>query len=201
MAIERFGGGGHGGKNIGRPMRRAIGTILYVASLLFTGAVCTASAAQTPGVEPHTDDSLTQSVYERIFDARADFFADIRVDIIGAEALLTGRVTSVQDKARATALVRSVPGIQTVTNVVEVGVKADMHHMADDLLLENRIRKAMRDAFGAKLPRASWRALDGTVYVFGQAASEWEHNRALAIVKQTKGVAKVVDFLRITSGG
>lgn len=154
-------------------------------------------AAQTAVDGRPPDEALKQSVIGRILDARAGFFADIHLDIIQGNALLTGRVATVQDKARATALVRSVPGVQTVTNEIHVGAVDDIKRIASDLLLERQIRKEMRAVFGAQMPLLNWRATDGVVYVFGHARSEWEHNRALAVIKQTPGLARVVDYLRI----
>lgn len=190
--------------NTRRPAGRLTSVAILVAGLAFAGAAMAAptlGAAQTAGGELPDDESLKQSVIGRLLDARADFFADIRIDIIGGEALLTGRVATVPEKARATALVRSVPGIQTVTNEIHVGALDDVKRITSDLLLERRIRKEMRNVFGARMPRLNWRATNGVVYVFGHAKTEWEHNRALAIVQQTAGAARVVDHLRITTNG
>jgi len=174
----------------------------FAAGLLIAGAVLsahTSGAAQTNAEEQPADENLKQSVIGRILDARASFFADIQLDIIDGDALLTGRVATVQDKARATALVRSVPGVQTVTNEIHVGSVDDMKRIASDLLLERQIRKEIRTAFGTQMPRVNWRATNGVVYVFGHARSEWEHNRALAVIKQMPGIDRVVDYLRITA--
>jgi osmotically-inducible protein OsmY len=171
------------------------------AGLLFAGAALAADgsgAAQTGTGERPPDDVLMQSVIDRIIGAGASFFADIQLDIIDGDALLTGRVATVQDKARATALVRSVPGVQTVTNAIDVGTANDLPRITSDLLLERAIRKEMRAAFGAQMPRLSWRVINGVVYVFGHARSEWEHNRALAVIKQVKGIGHVVDYLRLS---
>ncbi len=174
--------------------RRTAGLLIAVAML----AAQSSGAAQTTGQDQPSDDVLKQSVIDRIIDARAAFFADIQLDIIDGDALLTGRVATVQDKARATALVRSVPGVLTVINEINVGTVDDIRHVSEDLLLERQIRKEMRSTFGAQMPRLNWRATSGVVYVFGHAGTEWEHNRALAIIKQVPGVNRVVDFLRIT---
>jgi len=174
--------------------RRTAGLLIAVAML----AAQSSGAAQTTGQDQPSDDMLKQSVIDRIIDARAAFFADIQLDIIDGDALLTGRVATVQDKARATALVRSVPGVLTVINEINVGTVDDIRHVSEDLLLERQIRKEMRSTFGAQMPRLNWRATSGVVYVFGHAGTEWEHNRALAIIKQVPGVNRVVDFLRIT---
>ena len=191
--------------NTVRRRRRARPSALAIAAALTVAASSVAyqasGAAQTASDRPPSDDGLRQAVIGRVLDARAGFFADIHLDIIGGDALLTGRVATVQDKARATALVRSVPGIQTVTNVIHVGAVDDIKRVTSDLLLERQIRKEMREAFGTRIPPLNWRVTNGIVYVFGHARSEWEHNRALAVAKQTKGVVQVVDHLRITSGG
>lgn len=173
--------------------------ILLVAAL-FLAAVHTPGAAQTSPSGPLPDAALEQAAIGRMLDARAGFFADIQLDVIGGDALLTGRVRSLQDKGRASALVRSVPGIQTVINEIHVGAADDVKRIAADLLIERQVRTAMHEAFGAQMPKLAWRATNGVVYVFGQAKTEWEHNRALAVAKQ-QGVAQVVDHLRIVPNG
>jgi osmotically-inducible protein OsmY len=167
----------------------------------FFAAVLLGGAGLSDAADPPPDGALRQSAASRMLDARAGFFADIQLDVIGGDALLTGRVKTLQDKARASALVRSVPGVQTVINEIHVGSSDDMKRIAQDLLLERQIRTAMLEAFAGRLPSLNWRATDGIVYVFGQARTEWEHNRALAVVRQAQGVAKVVDHLRIVANG
>jgi osmotically-inducible protein OsmY len=176
-------------------MRAATTAGFFFAAALFCGASLSGAA------DPPPDGALRQAVATRMLDARAGFLADIQFDVIGGDALLTGRVKTLQDKARASALVRSVPGVQTVINEIHVGASDDMKRIAGDLLLERQVRTAMLDAFAARLPALNWRATDGIVYVFGQAKTEWEHNRALAVVKQVQGVAQVVDHLRIVPNG
>jgi osmotically-inducible protein OsmY len=178
-----------------RPTPRWIAGLLVAAAML---AAHGSGAAQPGTGEQPSDDVLKQSVIDRVVDARAAFFADIQLDIIDGDALLTGRVATIQDKARATALVRSVPGVQTVINEISVGKVEDIRRISEDLLLERQIRKEIRAIFGAQMPRLNWRATAGVVYVFGHARTEWEHNRALAVIKQVTGVNRVVDYLRIT---
>jgi osmotically-inducible protein OsmY len=176
-------------------MRSATTATLFFAAIFLGGAGLSGAA------EPPPDGALKQAVASRMLDARAGFFADVWIDVIGGDALLTGRVKTLQDKARASALVRSVPGVQTVINEIHVGASDDMKRIAEDLLLERQVRAAMQEAFATRLPALNWRAMDGIVYVFGQAKTEWEHNRALAVVKQVQGVAQVVDHLRIVPNG
>ena len=184
-----------------RDMRPGKAMILFGAALLLAGAIHASGAAQTGPDEPPSDRALKQSAISRILDARAAFFADIQLDVIGGDALLTGRVATLQDKARASALVRSVPGIQTVINEIYVGPTNDIKRITSDLLIERQIRKAMHDVFGAQMPNLNWRVTNGIVYVFGPAKSEWEHNKALAVIKQALGTAQVVDHVKAASNG
>lgn len=182
-----------------RSMASGKAVTLFLAAALLAAQAGVCRAAGPSSKEPPSDNALKQSVVSRILDARAAFFADIKLDVIGGDALLTGRVATLQDKARATALVRSVSGVQTVINEIHVGATDDVKRMAADLLIERQIRMAMHAAFGDALPNLNWRATNGIVYVFGQARSTWERNRTLAVVKQTPGVAKVIDHLRTTA--
>lgn len=175
--------------------------ILFGAAMVLAGAADTSGAAQTAADQPPSDRVLKQSVISRALDARAGYFADIRLDVIDGDALLTGRVATLQEKAKASALVRSVPGIQAVINEIYVGRTDDIKRITSDLRVERHIRKAMHDVFGAQMPKLNWRVTNGIAYVFGHAKSEWEHNRTLAVIKKTKGVAQVVDHLKITASG
>ena len=182
-------------------MRSAGTAVLLIAALLLAAAETGAAAAQTAPAAPPADDSLRQTAIGRMLDARAASFAGIQLDVIGGDAFLTGRVRTLQEKARASALVRSVPGIQTVINEIHVGGSDDAKRITADLLSERQIRTAMHEAFGARLPKLNWRVTNGIVYVFGQARTEWEHNRALAVAKQGPGIVQVVDHLRIVPNG
>ena len=184
-------------------MRSIFSVLMVTAGVVFIGAAAAAQdkkskdgAARTAPARP-SDSDLKRQIESRMLDARAAFFADLRVDVIRGDVLLTGRVRDPKDKPRAAALVRSVPGTQTVVNEIHVGEPKPMRHAAQDLDIERRVKTSMIETFGRKMPPLSWRATDRIVYVFGRARSEWEHNRALAVVKRTDGVAGVVDHLRI----
>jgi len=192
-------------------MRPTLPAIVLTASLMLAAIpLATAAAAERPrgsatlindSTQQRPDRVLSQQIKTRMLDARARFYADISVDVIGGDVLLSGRVVDPKDKRRASALVRSVPGVQAVINEIHVGKTATMRQAIDDLNLERQIKASLTRAFGNRIPRLSYRVTDGMVYVFGHAKSEWEHNRALAVIKQVKGIKKVIDRLRIVRNG
>lgn len=192
-------------------MRPIFPALVLTASLMLAAIpLATAAAAERPrgsatlindGTQQRPDRVLSQQIKTRMLDARARFYADISIDVIGGDVLLSGRVADPKDKRRASALVRSVPGVQAVINEIHVSKTATMRQAIDDLNLERRIKASLTRAFGNRIPRLSYRVTDGVVYVFGHAKSEWEHNRSLAVVKQVKGIKKVIDRLRIVRNG
>ena len=73
------------------------------------------------------------------------------------------------------------------------------HHLAGSRRRPaDRCERQVNRSWAAKL---NWRVTNGIVYVFGQARTEWEHNRALAVAKQGPGIVQVVDHLRIVPNG
>ena len=132
-----------------------------------------------------------------MLDARAVFFSDIDVDAVAGDILLTGRVKTRQDKIRAAALVRSVLGVETVVNEIRVRKNSHIDTISNDLDINKRIGQALRTVFRKRMPHMAWRANEGVVYVFGRAKSEWEHNRALAVIRKTPKIKDIVDHLRI----
>ena len=192
-------------------MRLNITALVLTASIIATALpIATSAAAERTHLSTTTagdnqpsrpDRVLLQQIKSRMLDARAQFYADIGIDVIDGDVLLSGRVADPKDKRRASALVRSVPGVQTVTNEIHVGATTTMRQAIDDLNLERQVKTSLIRVFGKRMPRLSYRVTDGMVYVFGQANSEWEHNRALAVIKQVKGIKKVIDRLRIVPNG
>ncbi|MCG8544488.1 MAG: BON domain-containing protein [Alphaproteobacteria bacterium] len=183
---------------------RSTASVLCTALLL---APLGAAAEEKPvAIQPPqqaaqpSDSQLKRSIEGRMLDARAVFFADIDIDVIEGDVLLTGHVRDPKDKARAAALVRSVPGTHTVVNEINIGKPSTIQQAASDLDRDRRIKTALYKAFGKKkMPLLRWRSVDGVVYVFGHARTEWEHNRALAVIKKTKDVKTVVDHLSIVA--
>lgn len=192
-------------------MRPILPALVLSASLIAAAMpIAPSAAADRPSgpaktidesLQQQPDRVLLQLIKTRMLDARARFYADISIDVIGGDVLLSGRVADPKDKRRASALVRSVPGIQTVINEIHVGKTATMRQAIDDLNTERQIKTSLVRVFGKRMPRLSYRVTDGMVYVFGHANSEWEHNRALAVIKQVKGIKKLIDRLRIVRNG
>ncbi len=171
---------------------------MSVLPLCGADAVAQSAGKAARQLDRHAQDAqLKRRIAGRMLDARAAFFAEIDVDAVGGDILLTGRVKTRQDKIRAAALVRSVNGVETVVNEIRVRKTRKTDTIPNDLDINKRIGKALRKVFRSRMPHMAWRANEGIVYVFGRAKSEWEHNRALAVIRKTPDIKDIVDHLRI----
>lgn len=172
--------------------------LLSVLILFGADAVAQSTSRAARQADRHMQDAqLKRRIAGRMLDARAVFFSDIDVDAVAGDILLTGRVKTRQDKIRAAALVRSVLGVETVVNEIRVRKNSHIDTISNDLDINKRIGQALRTVFRTRMPHMAWRANEGVVYVFGRAKSEWEHNRALAVIRKTPDIKDIVDHLRI----
>ena len=171
---------------------------LFAVTLLAACAMPVAgSSAHAATASSESDRRILAEIHSRILDARAGFFLDIEIDIVNGDVLLTGRVPDPQVKTRAAALVRSVRGVGTVINEIRTERPTSVTSKADQLETERRISVALYRTFRKTLPAITWRVVGDTAYIFGATPSQWVHGRVFATVRQVKGVANIVDHLRI----
>lgn len=173
-------------------------SILLAAALLSAiAAPGTWSLVRAATASSESDTRILAEIHSRILDARAGYFLDIEIDIINGDVLLTGRVDDPQVRTRAAALVRSVRGVGTVINEIRTEVPTTLPGKAAEIETERRISNALYRTFRKTLPAITWRVVGDTAYIFGATPSQWVHSRLFSAVKQVKGVANIVDHLRI----
>lgn len=170
-----------------------LAAIVLVPGVMWGGA--TTGRAAT--AKSDSDVRILAEINSRILDARAGYFFDIEIDIVKGDVLLTGRVGETHAKARAAALVRSVPGVGSVINEIRTGQPTTLRGKANEADLEQRVSDALYRAFRKTLPGVAWRVVGDTAYIFGESSSEWVHSRVFTTVKRVKGIGRIVDHLRI----
>jgi osmotically-inducible protein OsmY len=169
-----------------------------VAAILAASAVL----ADIPPVQAATtktggDMQILAESNSRVLDAQAGYFLGIEIDIVKGDVLLTGRVGDPQEKTRAAALIRSVPGVGAVVNEIRTGKPETLSRSVEQAETEKRISTALYRAFRKTLPTVVWRVAGGTAYIFGETSSQWVHGRVFTTVKRVKGVERIIDHLRI----
>jgi len=157
----------------------------------------TFAPARAAPTETDADSRIVAEINSRVLDASAGYFIDIEIDILKGDVLLTGYVMDPREKARAAALVRSVPGVGSVINEIRTGRPVTLHGKAEQAETEKRIAAALRRAFQKPPAGVAWRALGRTAYIFGETSSQWVHGRVFAVVRRVQGIERIVDHLRI----
>lgn len=126
---------------------------------------------------------------------------NVTVDVYEGAVLLTGTVADPAAKATAGGLAASVEGADPIYNDIQIIADARLRDAAADLAIETRIKKALRAQDGVNSENLRWHSVNGTVYLFGRALSESEHELALDIVGKVPGVRGIVDRMRVGPSG
>jgi len=124
-------------------------------------------------------------------------FRDVSTDVYVTRVMLTGAVPQAPAKARAEALARSVPGVSQVINEIQVTSEGGIGATANDLVIEQKMGVKLLAAEGVRSVNFRYRAVNGTVYLFGRAHSQGELDKAIAEARATDNVRRVVSHVRV----
>ena len=117
----------------------------------------------------------------------------IDVDTVGGKVTLHGTVATQAEKARAESVAKSVKGVQSVNNLLQVvPAKSEARVEAKDEQIEKRVDQALDDdqrLKGSDIDVAS--VNNGVVLLSGKAASMTDHLEALNVAGKVPGVRRV----------
>jgi len=135
-------------------------------------------------------------------DDQSGLFKKVNIDVYESSVLLTGVVDSGADRLRAVEIVRSVDGVRTVLDEIQVTSDGNFQQAAEDVAIETTIKIRLLDEEDINSVNMRWRSVNGTIYLFGRALSEQEQQDAIEIIKDVKGVRRVINrqFVRPAPG-
>ena len=117
----------------------------------------------------------------------------IDVDTVGGKVTLHGTVATQAEKARAESVAKSVKGVQSVNNLLQVvPAKSEERVEAKDDQIEKRVDQALEGdqrLKGSDIDVAS--VNNGVVLLSGKAASMTDHLEALNVAGKVPGVRRV----------
>lgn len=180
-------------------------------ALLILAALSVSACGAPPGVstiarlatEDRTSAQITEDNRILIAFNRAvagesgALFRDVSTDVYVTRVMLTGAVPQAPAKARAEALARAVPGVSQVLNEIQVTGEGGIGATANDLVIEQKLGVKLLAADGVKSVNFRYRAVNGTVYLFGRAHSQTELDKAIAESRSTDNVRRVVSHVRL----
>ncbi len=126
-------------------------------------------------------------------DDQAGLFKNVNVDVYEANVMLTGVVKTGADKLRAVQIVENVEGVREVLDEIQVTSNGDFQQAAEDVAIETTIKIRLLDEESVNSVNMRWRSVNGTVYLFGRALSDEEQRDAMEVIKEVKGVRRVIN--------
>jgi len=141
-----------------------------------------------------TDDAgIKYGINERLLSSQyRDLYFDVSSIVYQGRVLLTGKVKTDTDRARAEQLARSIGGVKEVFNDIQVTSQGGFFDSANDAFIETEIKVRLVGTKDVKSIDYRWTAVNGAVYLMGYARSQAEANKAIDVVRNTKYVKQVI---------
>lgn len=198
-------------------------SIMLLAGLAVAGAAAPAGAidlnplsaikgAVEAAVEDRTSEDIAKDleikakITTEVIDKMGTDVISISADVYEQAVMLTGSVETVAEKAQAEKLAGGVEGIKKIYNEIIVQRDIDkkkgaVEGFVDDTVIEGKINALLLDAKGVNVTNFRWRSVGGRVFLFGRALSKDELEKAVAVVRDIKGVASVISHVTVRPKG
>jgi len=179
--------------------------ILIAGFLPLTGCVATAiGAAGAVGVATLQEKTLGESLDDanasnqlktRLLAAGPRRFTEVDVEVAGKVALLTGRVSTQEDRMQAERIAWEVGLIDDVANEIQVRQEGGVRQNVNDEWITARVRSRLLTDGAVKGINVNIETYDGTVYLMGIARSEDELRKIAEHASVVRGVKEVVSYI------
>lgn len=178
-------------------------TKVMLAALLALALVPVAIAADDPASDESKVAAKELEVQETMLQKGGAAAAGVRVRMDGSTAILTGTVRTQAALELADEVALSVEGVKKVDNRLKLesgkpGRTAEQE--MEDSWLEAKVKRHLYSDIGTRARHLEIEVVDGVVSVRGELDSAVRHDLAVASVRQTEGVKKLVDLIKVTEG-
>ncbi|CAN7192642.1 BON domain-containing protein [Acidovorax sp. LjRoot129] len=169
------------------------------APLIVGGAVVGSVMAidrRTAGTQIE-DEGIELRAAQRIRETLGDR-AHVNVTSYNRQALLTGEVTTAQDRQAVEQMVSQVENVRSVVNDIAVTSHSTLSNRSNDTFITGKVRASLVDAKDVSANSFKVVTERSVVYLMGRV-SQREANRATEIARGVSGVSKVVRVFEIVS--
>lgn len=148
------------------------------------------------------DTKIKVDIVATISDKMGTDVASVSTDVYEQDVMLTGVVETGKQKTQAGKIAQNAKGVKKVHNEVLVTPKTAegkgaVEGFVDDTVIEKKINALLLDAKGVNVTNFRWRSVGGHAFLFGRALSKAELKKAVAVVKDIKGVTKVTARVKV----
>lgn len=184
---------------------RAAILILGLSSLsgCMTAMVGAAGAVGVTAMQDRTlgegldDAAASNELKAKLMSASAQRFNEVDVEVAGKVALLSGRVSAVEDKLEAEQIAWTVRLLEDVGNEIQIREAGGIRQNLNDEWITARVRTKLLTDGAVKSMNINIETYDGIVYLMGIARSAAELQRAAELTSLVRGVKEVVSYVEI----
>jgi len=162
-----------------------------------TGGYVVGTEERTVG-DMWDDASLNTQVKYKLLEDASVSGSRIDVDTYQREVILSGVVDTDEEARRAIQIARSVPGVRTVKNNLQVGEKSIGDNL-DDTVIFSRIKSGLVAEPGIRSLNIDVDVDRGVVTLSGIVGASEQKDRIINIARTTPGTVRVVDNLKIST--
>ena len=165
-------------------------------------AVDAETAPLALGVEPSCQvvqavDDATASNEIKVKLLNEKGFGEVDVEVTGGLALLSGRVSTPEQRVRAEDIAWSSTRIRDVANEIWIEKPGGFFANASDELITARVRASLIASGKVKSLNYNIETYDGVVYLMGIARTQAELKEAAERASKIGGVERVVSYVRV----
>jgi hyperosmotically inducible protein len=188
-------------------MRRPTLALISGFSLLVSGCVPVALGAgagyvglqDRPAGQTADDTGLKLGIKKNLAQVQGNWLTDIGIDVYYGDVLLTGIVATREEGEKALDIVRRTDGVKRVYNELFVGAAYSASQRARDGWIAAQIQPRLLGAQDAFPLNYLITVVNNNVYIMGSAGSPAEHEHVLHVLRTTRGVAQVHDYLVVAN--
>lgn len=177
--------------------RQTYRSVLIMASAALGLAGCVGTASQRTAGETIDDGALTARVKTALIGDERTKARQIDVEAYRGDVQLNGFVDSGAAKTAATAVARSVAGVATVTNNLQVGADRTAGQVVDDSTITAQVRTALIGDPRTKSHQIEVDTNAGVVQLGGFVDSATNKSAAEQLARGVGGVTRVTNRLEV----
>lgn len=170
---------------------------------LVVGAAATAGYVglqERPSAQIAKDTALKTRIKGYLADTKYQYLTDIGIDVFYGDVLLTGIVPTQADGEAVVSVIERTNGTRKLYNELFVGAPYSAAQKAKDAWIAAQIQPRLIATNGVFPLNYLITVVNNHVYILGSVGSPNERSHVLHLLRTTKGVEQVHDYLVMAKG-
>ena len=170
------------------------------APIFSSGAGVVVLATQDRSLGTVVDDSkIFAELKARYFDENESVFSNVSIEVSDGRVLLTGTVDDPDHRITATRIAWETLSVKEVLNEIQVTDKSNLKNYAKDIWISTKIKLKILKELEIIGHNYNIETVNKIVYIIGIVDDENELQTVVDIAKNTRGVIKVINYVKVQS--